>query len=127
MLLMSSPALAVQGYVEEPQEGEAYYVVWVVMRCLDPDSGHRINPFDAPAGKQLRIGVGPFGNGNDAVDWADAAELTVGLGRPVNPVAVNVNPMIYLEDDAEVWTDPRDFGRKLKNFAESCAGDNVVN
>ncbi len=108
VLMLSSPAIAVEGYVQEPQEGEVYYVANLVWTC----SGDS---------KRASITMGPFKIDVFARKWVRAAHSTANARAGVESVGWNVNSRIYLEDDPEIWLDPNDFGRMLRNYAESCA------
>ena len=112
VLMLSSPAIAVrpspEGYVQEPREGEVYYMVSLAWTCL--------------GGRNLaRVTMGPFSIQNHAITWAVAAHNTVDARAGVLSSSYKVNSLIYLEDDAEIWLDPNDFGRMLRDYAESCA------
>ena len=114
VLMLSSPAIAVEGYVQEPQEGEVYYLATLIWTC----SGDS---------KRAKITMGPFRIDGYARKWGLAAYNTVSARAGTDSPGWHVNSRIYLEDDAEIWLDPNDFGRMLRNKAESCAASGAGN
>ena len=110
LLALAGPAAAVDGYVQEPQEGEVYYVALVSWNCWPGLNEGTKNTSD----------FGPFVTHDVAKKWGEGAYHTIDTRNGLVPIGSQSYPRVYFETDKKSWLHPTELDQLLARFAEYC-------
>ncbi len=106
----SSPAAAIDGYVQEPQEGEVYYVAEVTWNCWN----------DFGTGGEMTANYGPFDTHEVAKNWANGGYNAVKARNGLSALGFGAFPRVYVETDKKSWLHPVDLDGLLTRWSEYC-------
>ncbi len=98
------------GYVEDPQEGEVYYVAQLIWRC-----GNETKQYS-----EVTVNFGPFDVHDIATEWAIGGHHTVEARNGLLAYGYHALPRVYVETDKKSWQNPVDLDRWLSRSAEFC-------